>query len=175
MNALMKVAALVACLMLAAPKPALSAQSEIVLRGARGNTTYSTPAGYGSTGVYVRIFHFNPVSVGSDLTYTADDLNGDYITVNTDGVYAISYTGTSPFADKLGVSINGSPTQYLTQLGKDSTVCQQTFATSNIANCGGTLALSSGDVIRAHRDIGGTQACNCDVNEDEHLRVIRVD
>jgi hypothetical protein len=169
---LLKTVAILACLMLGTPKISNATQSEIVLRGA---SSPSPVSGYGSTGIYVRVFHFNPVAVGSDLTYTNDTTNGDYITVNTDGVYAISYTGTSPFADTLGVSINQSATSYLHQLAKDSLVCQQAFPASTISNCAGTLSLSSGDVIRAHRDVGGSQSCNCDTNEDEHLRVVRVD
>jgi len=151
--------------------PPAPMHSEIRLRGAASPSPVS---GYGSTGVYVRVFHFSTVT-GSDIIYNHDLTNGDSLTINATGVYTVSYTGTSPFADILGISINQDPTQYLIQLGKDQVPCAATIYTAGfIASCSATLALNTGDVIRAHRNIGGTQGCNCDTNEDEKFIISEI-
>lgn len=140
------------------------AHSEVRVRGAQT---------YGTTGVYVRVFQFIDVSTGSDITYFRDTVNGDTFTINTDGVYAISYTGTSPFADILGVSINQSPVEFLEQLAQDSVMCRESL-NSSLASCSAVVFLHTGDVVRAHRNVGATQGCNCDANADERFIVSEV-
>lgn len=138
--------------------------NEVSLRGAQQ---------YGMKGVYVRVFHVVVVNAGSGITYTHDYMDGDSLTINQNGIYAVSYTGKSPFADTMGITVNQDPTMFLGQTAQDMVVCRASIF-SSIANCSAVLALNAGDVVRAHRNAGATQGCNCDTNEDERFTIIQM-
>ena len=119
-----------------------------------------TGNGYGSTGVYVRSFTNVVANVGTAISYTADTTNGDYFTINADGVYAVSYTDGTTTGDVLGISVNGASTTALNSLASARVLCQGSIPAGYIESCSATLALASGDVVRAHRTVGRSLGTN---------------
>lgn len=107
-------------------------------------------SGYGTIGIYARTFSSTTASIGSDITYTSDAVNGDYFTVNHDGLYFASYTDGGAASDTVGISLNfSSTTAFGTSWGTGSSLCVMTFANS-ASSCSILIYLSSGDVLRAH-------------------------
>jgi len=110
--------------------------------------------GYGSTNTKIRRFVNTVVSSGSDITYADSATNGGSFTINTTGIYAISYNdGAFTTESTLGVSLNS------TQLTTDIISITNADRVTNVVDylnrysfCGSTLHLISGDVIRAHTD-----------------------
>ena len=112
----------------------------------------NTANGYGSTNVGIRRFTNTVTNQGADITYADSATLGATFTINTNGVYAISYTDQFTTAGNLGISLNS--TQLSTsillitaadRLGASDTPtgnANNTFATS--------VYLASGSVIRAH-------------------------
>lgn len=66
----------------------------------------TTANGFGSTRTGVRRFTTVLSQVGSDITYADSAANGSSFTINTDGIYAITYVDSSTGAADYGVSIN---------------------------------------------------------------------
>lgn len=114
--------------------------------------------GYGSTNTGVRRFLTTVTNVGTDITYTDSATNGASFTINTAGVYSISYTDNCNVAQDVCVSINatvltGIPTTLSEVLFEDSTTG------GDFRGCAsGCAYLNVGDVIRAQTNgaAGGT-------------------
>jgi hypothetical protein len=144
--------------------PPAPMNSEIKVHGTDSGSPHT---GYGSSGIYARVFANIDVATGSDITYNHDLVNGDSFTINSAGVYAVSYTDTSPFDDTLGITINQPSTSFLLQVSQNEVVCRESFVAVNgpiFASCAGVLGLNAGDVLRAHRNVGGSNTCDCDSN-----------
>lgn len=113
--------------------------------------------GFGSTNTTIRRFSTSVVSLGSDITYADSATNGGSFTINTTGIYAISYTDGSSAAESiLGVSLNSS--QLTTSIDSITNADRVTITDDYLnrySNCSATLNLTASDVIRAHTD--GTQ------------------
>lgn len=118
-----------------------SLNSYVRVRGASGQT--------GSVDTNVRILHdTNVESSGSDITYSSTLTNGSTFTINTDGVYLISYQDirTTGGAD-YNVSIDS--TSAANALTPAETFAFRTFiASDEQANVMGARFLTSGTVIR---------------------------
>lgn len=111
---------------------------------------------YGSTGIYARTFTSVNATIGSDITYTSDSVNGDYFTINHPGLYSISYTDGNVHPDSGGISINLSATSVFSSgWGTGNELCGFSMS-NNAASCSADVLLSSGDVLRAHSSNGGT-------------------
>ncbi len=107
---------------------------------------------YGSTNTRIKIFT-NAVVVGTDITYATSPTLGDTFTINTPGIYQVSYTdGSSANADNAGVSLNSA--QLTTDIGSITTADRILMAAN--ASAGGlcsmaaTFRANAGDVVRAH-------------------------
>ena len=112
--------------------------------------------GFGTTNIAIWRFTTTVTNQGTDITYTASAANGDTFTVNTNGVYAITYTNQFNVQAWLGLSLNAT--------GSDLTVNVATLTASKILstvytaiNGGAGIAswtgyLPSGSIVRAHND-----------------------
>lgn len=122
--------------------------------------TMNTPNGHGSTNTKIRRFTNTSASVGTDITYADSASLGGSFTINTTGVYAISYTdrNIAGLTTRFGISVNTSaPTTAL-----ESITYAQGFRTFTQAGLFGavsgfntvsiTLPLTASDVVMAHTD-----------------------
>lgn len=116
----------------------------------------SSGIGHGSSGTAIRTFVSNSVNTGTDLTYTSDSTNGDYVTVNATGRYSMMWLDrNSGGGTSLGFTVNQSnltqdavsvPTNELIFVGTTPSTGGQVSA---------TYYLSSGDIVRFN-DGGGS-------------------
>lgn len=127
-------------------------RSEIILAVANG---------YGSTNTKIRrwtnsITSSNNYTFGGPaMTYADDASLGGSITINQDGIYAISYTDQFSAASSLGITVNTlSPTTNITSISATSStlvaINGNSSATGIGVHCGATFHCKAGDVIRAH-------------------------
>ena len=112
--------------------------------------------GSGSTNTFVRRWTNSTdgvngaVNLGSAITYADDATLGATFTINETGLYAISYDESLSANDQFGVSKNQSVlTQAYSQLPlSEQVVGADSVGASLGGNCGVTLALKAGDIIR---------------------------
>lgn len=119
------------------------------------NANYSmvrlnTANGYGSTNTKIRRFTNTVTNQGSDITYADSATLGASFTINSDGVYAISYTDNSASAGNLGIVLNDN--QGTTNVSVTTAANVLAFSSfSSVANVAGqvsiTVYLPSGSVI----------------------------
>ena len=111
----------------------------------------NTAAGYGSTNTAIRRFTNVVTNQGADITYADSATLGASFTINTNGVYAISYTDAFTAANDLAVSKNAT-----SFTGLPSTLSEVLFESSSVGgvgtrnSCGGSAYLVAGDIVRAH-------------------------
>jgi hypothetical protein len=120
-----------------------------------------TPTGHGSTGTKVRTWTSgNVTTTGTDMTYTSDTTNGDYITINSPGVYSIMYTDSrAAGSGNMGISLNagGATTTDVSSLTAAQRLCAVNTHTANgLAVAAVTVVLASTNTIRFHTN------ANCD-------------
>jgi len=117
----------------------------------------NTINGFGSTNTKIRRFlnGTNGVSgcviQGTDITYADSATLGASFTINTAGVYAISYTDQFTTSDNFGVSLNtasGSTSFNANPVAEQ--LCLTTNAGSAPACASSTVYLSTGSVLRPH-------------------------
>ncbi len=117
--------------------------------------TVTTPSGHGSGNTCIRKFSVVGTNTGSDITYTSNATNGDTFTINTTGLYSITYVdGASTLGNYYGISVNSN--QLSTSI---DTITTANFV-MDIANVGVgdayavplsiTKQFTANDVIRAH-------------------------
>lgn len=114
------------------------------------------PNGFGSTNTAVRRWSTVVVNQGSDITYADSATLGGSFTINTAGVYSISYTDAFGAASDFVVSLNAT---LLT--GIPSTLSEILFeATTGTASyracTGGTVYLPAGSIIRGQTGGSGS-------------------
>ena len=120
--------------------------------------------GFGTTNTAIWRFTTQVTNQGTDITYAASAANGDTFTVNTNGVYAITYTNQFNTAASMGLSLNAT--------GTDLTTSVQSLAASKIlstVSTGGvsymgiaswTGYLPSGSIVMAHNQVSLTAGTN---------------
>lgn len=121
-----------------------------------------TANGHGSTNTRIRRFT-NSTSVGSDITYADSATLGGSFTINTAGVYGISYSDAIN-VNVFGISINSAElTTTVQSLTVPATLLAMCGTTNSGTwnNCAGFAYCQVGDVIRAHTDgtPNGTTSC----------------
>jgi len=125
----------------------------------------NTANGYGSTNTPIRRFTNTVTNQGTDITYADSATLGATFTINTNGVYAISYNDQFAGAGNMGVSLDCSTlTTNLSSISVSEVVCAVATSAANFAgSCSATLYLASGSVIRAHTNAGitGTAVTLC--------------
>lgn len=112
----------------------------------------NTANGYGSTNTMIRRFTNTVTNQGSDITYADSATLGATFTINTAGVYSISYSDNFSAATQMGLSLNSS--QLTTAINSIAVADVLAASTSQGAN-GTTLVqwtgyLPAGSVVRAH-------------------------
>lgn len=113
----------------------------------------STGNGHGSSGTMIRRFSASDTT-GSAITYADSSTNGATFTINSKGLYSITYTDFSSAGTcALGISVNAS--SLTTAIGSTSTTAGKRAATTTAAanalgSVSASLYLNSGDIIRAH-------------------------
>lgn len=113
----------------------------------------NTANGYGSTNTKIRRFTTPVTNQGTDITYADSITLGASFTINTNGVYAISYTDNFNTASSTnGISLNSNQlTTNISGITVSNILAMNTAPTANfLAHCGATLYLNAGDVIRPH-------------------------
>lgn len=113
----------------------------------------NTSNGYGSTNTKIRRFTTVVKNQGSDITYADSATLGGSFTINTAGVYSVSYSEVGTAGMYAGLSLNtAGPTTGVQSLTRSEIL--------SFGNPGGnapqcipwTGYLAAGDVVRAHTD-----------------------
>ena len=126
----------------------------------------NTANGYGSTNTKIRRFTTTVNSAGVDITYADSATLGGTFTINTNGVYSVSYCDQFTAAATLGLSIDS--TQLTTNIQSVTAVNILSICTTtggNVAEvASATFYAAAASVVRAHTDgvaagvtSGGTQ------------------
>jgi len=136
---------------------ALSAASETftatpVVTTAQSMIFLSLDNGYGATNTVIRRFTNTITSQGADITYADSATLGASFTINTNGVYAISYSDNLTASGEIGISLNSN--QLTTSIASITAANRLAEATVPSANATASVSwigyLASGSVIRAH-------------------------
>jgi hypothetical protein len=116
----------------------------------------NTANGYGSTNTKIRRFTTTVNSAGVDITYADSATLGGTFTINTAGVYSVSYSDQFTAASGVGVSINSSQltTGIFSITVSNILTVVDTSAANFAAAVSATFYAVATDVIRAHT--GGT-------------------
>lgn len=117
----------------------------------RQEVQVNTAASTGSVGIYAMAFSNVELNTGTDITYTPSALNGDSWTVNTAGVYAISYTGNGVVGDNFAITRNASPTATASSAAAANRLAAA-YNVPSLISMAWTGLLAVNDVIRAHKD-----------------------
>ena len=118
----------------------------------------NTANGYGSTNTVIRRFTNVVTNQGSDITYADSATLGGLFTINTNGVYAISYNDQFNTTQDMGISLNTSaPTTRISSIPVAEILASTYSAGVNLGgSCGGSFYLAAGSLIRAHAFTNGT-------------------
>lgn len=121
-----------------------------------------TGNGHGSTNTFIRRFTTTVSSTGTAITYADSAANGASFTINTPGVYAITYSDYYTGAlQNFGISLNS--TQLSTNIASITAAHRIGFTSSLGAGLSNVLTivalLAAGDVIRPH-DAGSNNAAD---------------
>jgi len=127
-----------------------------VANGGTGVTAQSyvrlnTANGYGSTNTKIRRFTTIVDSAGSDITYADSATLGATFTINTAGVYSVSYTDMFSSTSWMGVSINS--TQLTTNINSTTVatvLCVNTVTADWSTSVSAPFYAAATSVIRAH-------------------------
>jgi hypothetical protein len=133
-----------------AAAPTFRALVEADLPAIQGQVRLNGGNGYGSTNTCIRRFTTAEVNTGTAITYADSATNGATFTINSDGLYAISYAD-GPTADNIGISLSSN--QLTTSISTITAAHRLIFSAvpaSQTGQCSITTRLVATDVIRAH-------------------------
>jgi hypothetical protein len=125
-----------------------------------------TANGYGSSSTVIPRFTTVVTNQGSDITYADSATLGSTFTINTSGIYAITYGMTFVNASAAnGLSLNSSQltTTIYSINAADRLAINVALSTSGRLPVSSCLYLTAGAVIRPHAD-GGTQTAVAEAN-----------
>lgn len=120
----------------------------------------NTANGYGSTNTKIRRFTNIVTNQGSDITYTDSATLGASFTINTAGVYAISYGDQFSVSTSMGLSLNTTTPTVAINANAPTEIIHwlNTYAAAYPSVVSSTLFLPAGSVVRAHTDGSSTGA-----------------
>jgi hypothetical protein len=126
-----------------------------VVTAAQSMIRLNTPNGWGSSSTRIRRFSTVVTSQGSDITYTTSADNsvlGCVFTINTNGVYSVSYSDCFNAEGWIGISLNSSQLSTAVQSINISDILSTTYVSiNNSGNFVGWVGyLPSGSVVRPH-------------------------
>ena len=124
-----------------------------------------TALGYGSTNTMIRRFNNVVTYQGSDISYVDSATLGATFTVNTNGVYAVSYNDQFTVSSYVGLSLNSSQLTtgiYAITAADILSIAWQVYAQGSVV-AQWTGYLPAGSVVRAHTwgTASGTNPTNC--------------
>jgi hypothetical protein len=108
--------------------------------------------GYGSSSNKIRRWTSIITNTGSDITYADSASLGATFTINTDGIYSISYADEFNASSWLGLSLNSNQltTVIYSITDADALIIKNTAAANNVGVVSLVIPLSAADVIRCH-------------------------
>jgi hypothetical protein len=132
------------------------------LRTLNSYVNVGTSNGAGSTNTAIRRFSSTINSAGTDITYADSATLGATFTINTTGVYSISYTDSFNAPAGLAITKNASTLNAsYASLAADQQLIETATPFANFrSNCSVTVSLVAGDVIRAHLDANNTNGAS---------------
>lgn len=135
------------------------------------STVYMGPGnGHGSSGTTIRTFTAASTT-GTDLTYTSDATDGDYVTVNATGRYSLMwYDRFSGGGTNLGFTVNQSTLTDDASAVPDSELIFYGTTSSTGGNVSATVFLTASDVVRFND--GGN--CNNTVSSNKQAIIMRI-
>jgi hypothetical protein len=112
----------------------------------------NTANGYGSTNTKIRRFTTTVNNVGTDITYADSATLGGTFTINTNGVYSVSYCDQFTSTNDIGVSIDSTQlTTNILQITVTNILTANTAAFgSNPVACSAMFYAAAASVVRAH-------------------------
>jgi hypothetical protein len=132
-----------------------------------------TANGFGSTATKIRRFSNVRENLGVDVEYADSATNGASFTAKSDGIYEISYSGsTNATSTYIGISKNSNQlTTDITGINRqDRLAVQYVAGNGEDGNCAWSGYLLAGDVIRPH----GNGVANTDRPDREHFTMSKV-
>jgi hypothetical protein len=131
-----------------------------------------TGNGHGSTNNKIRRWTTTQTNTGSDITYADSATLGSSFTINTTGVYAVSYWDLyTVAASNVGLSLNSTQlTTSIDNINSDDLLMMSTAATSAVNGVSVTRRFTSGDVIRCH----GSGTANSVSGTTSGARIVRI-
>ena len=107
---------------------------------------------YGSTNTSIRRFTTAVNNQGADITYADSATNGGSFTINTPGIYSISYTDQFNTSGIMGISLNSNQlTSSILSITAVNILASNTTQAVNVSgNASWSGFLNAGDVVRAH-------------------------
>ena len=114
----------------------------------------NTANGYGSTSTKIRRFTNIVTTQGADITYADSATLGGSFTINTAGVYSVSYNDQFTAASFIGISLNTTqPTVNINLLAATEIFSGTVTSGANFASvAAASFYLAAGSIIRAHTD-----------------------
>lgn len=115
--------------------------------------------GHGSTNTKIRIFTTAVEEVGNDITFTQNATDGASFTINTNGVYAVTYRdGKGSGSMAMGVSVNSAElTTNIQSITAANRIDLQNTPGPNAGRLATSRYFSAGDVVRPHSDGTGDE------------------
>jgi len=111
----------------------------------------NTANSYGSTNTVIRRFTTAVTNQGSDITYADSATLGATFTINTTGIYAVSYTDCFNSGSTLGISLNSTQlTTVIYNITQANILSTGNGTTNSAGYISWTGLLTAADVIRAH-------------------------
>ena len=134
--------------------PDASAQPKASVQPPQSMVRVNTANGYGSTNIDIARLTTVVTNQGSDITYADSATLGALFTINTSGVYSISYTYCGVAGGFFGISLNSTGLSTVIQsITATERLCLGQIygasATSTISTC---MYLPAGSLIRPHGD-----------------------
>ena len=129
----------------------LTVAGKISQTTAQSMVRLNTANGYGSTNTVIRRFTNTTTNQGADITYADSATLGATFTINTNGVYAISYTDNFTASSAVGLSLNSTALTTAPQVLAVAEILAIAFTISNglTAVAAWTGYLPSGSIVRA--------------------------
>lgn len=146
-------------------------RSEVFVYGA---ATSASGTGLGSTNTYVRRFLTTGYSSGVDITYTDSATLGGFWTINTNGIYALSYSDkTAAGTGNPVITQNSSTLTSAVSAGSAFVLTPALdFSVGVVGAVYAVVYLKAGDVIRA-QDVN-TNSRAASANKDIMFRITKV-
>lgn len=119
--------------------------------------------GHGSSDTDIRRFINTIISRGTDITLTSNSTNGDFFTINAEGMYTVSYIDSNSSALIIGITVNS--TSLATSIANSANYNFRRaihVGGNEEGNVQATMHLFPGDIVRAHTDGSGNLSNNND-------------